>query len=160
LWKDKGRQDANVPLATNEPVQVIHIDGTRRELQPRDGGVALTIGEDPILVLYESATKNLPAAIEAPAANVDAMPGALARHGATTISVASHGLGRSAINLIAPPFWTVEKTAPGGGGNETIQFAVTPPEGSAVREADIAVSLADSGGRKFGELTLHVPVGQ
>jgi len=47
--------------------------------------------------------------------------------------------------IVAPPFWNVERSAD--------QFTLTPPETSAVREVDIVVRL----GGKRGELAYRLP---
>ncbi len=159
LWKDKGRLDVNVPLAGALNVQIIHVDGTRRQLNARDSRVSLTVSEDPLLLLYESPAARLPAALdEPPLATVDTPPATLSRHGASTITVTLHNIPESGVNLVAPAFWKTEKSALRQGDKHQVNFSVTPSDGGTVREADISVTLSDGKGEQYGELTWHAPM--
>jgi hypothetical protein len=53
LWKDRGRQDVQVPLAGVGAVRVIYIDGRETQLDAAGEGVTLSITPDPLLLLYE-----------------------------------------------------------------------------------------------------------
>ena len=53
LWKEKGAADVVVPLAGAGKVDLIRIDGTRSELDAGRESVTLSIGEDPIMLLYQ-----------------------------------------------------------------------------------------------------------
>lgn len=53
LWQEKGSSDVVVPLADVGKVELIRIDGTRSELDAGKESVTLSIGEDPIVLLYQ-----------------------------------------------------------------------------------------------------------
>jgi hypothetical protein len=42
--------------------------------------------------------------------------------------------------------------AAGAGGKVAVDFTLTPPETSSVREADFTITLQDSAGKRRGEL--------
>jgi hypothetical protein len=132
LWADHGRQDVAVPLAGVKDVRVIRIDGSRRALDAGGKAVTLTVGEDPLLLLYDGGPAGLPEALAAPLARVEAGPKAASRRSPTTLTVALDGVDAGDVGLAAPPFWTVEKklAAPAGGGSAaTVVFTLTPPPG-------------------------------
>jgi hypothetical protein len=80
----------------------------------------------------------------------------IAKQDETTLLVAPGGVAANEVKLVTPPFWSVTRSEATFGRVmvPVIRFTVRPPAGSAVREADLAVTL---GGR--GELSLRVPVG-
>ena len=106
LWKDKGRADVAVPLAA-KAVQMIRIDGRRRTLNADGKSITLTVGEDPLLLLYEGGESTLPPSLGAPLAKIEAPPSTLQRGAASTLTVT---FNEAAPELIAPPFWTVAKS--------------------------------------------------
>ena len=67
LWLDGKREDVLVPLVSEVPVQCIAIDGARRELRRAGGGVALTVSDDPVLLLYDGKDAGLAASLGDPA---------------------------------------------------------------------------------------------
>jgi hypothetical protein len=155
LWKDKGREDVSVPLPGVNEVQVIRIDGSRRTLHAGGKGVTLTISEDPLLLLYDGGGDLAPA-LGAPLASLEPPPGAVAREVSVTVTPHSD----VNLNLVAPPFWTVQKSpAPAGSdGKSSVQFAVAAPANSSVHTADLTVTLRDADARTVGELYWRAPV--
>ncbi|HLQ46749.1 MAG TPA: hypothetical protein VK137_18540, partial [Planctomycetaceae bacterium] len=158
LWKDKSRQDVLLPLPGVEEVQVIRIDGSRRTLSANGQGITLSITEDPLLLLYESGENALAQALAAPFATLESPP-PIARRGSTTLTVALNDASISDLDVITPPFWTVKKAQPGPApdGKPCVRFTLTPPEASAVREADLVIQLRDSQGSRRGELYYRSP---
>lgn len=152
LWADRDRHDVEVPLAGVKEVRVIRADGTRRQLDADGTGVALTVTPDPLLLLYDSGPDTLPDAVGTPAAVLAEVPASVARVGATTLTVTS---AAADVALVAPPFWEVKRQSAAG----KVAFTVTPPAGSAVRQADFTVTIADAAGKRRGELYVRVPVG-
>ena len=142
LWKDKGRADVAVPLAGVKEVQVIRIDGSRRALNAEGKAVTLTIGEDPLLLLYDGGEGALPAALAAPRARLEA---AHSVGNGFTFKVTGEN---ERAEFVAPKFWDVKKTPFG--------FTTTPPPGSAVRETDFTVTL----GGQAGELYFRAPLAE
>lgn len=154
LWKEEGRSDVMVPLPGVEKARLIRIDGRVRELDAGGRGLALSVGTDPLILLYESAKAPLADKLEAPGAMLEPFGETgfvLGRQ--AVLSVRGKEAGWKA-DLVAPPLWKVKS----GGEAGKFDFAVTPPEESRVREADLLVSLKDEKGRAAGELALRVPV--
>jgi hypothetical protein len=147
LWKNKGRQDVLVPLAGVEQVQVLRIDGSRRILHAAGKGITLSITEDPLLLLYDGGAALAPT-LGTPAATLQAPPRTVARRGPFTLTVALDRPSADRVNLVAPPFWTVQKE-PGKGH---VAFRLTPPKASSLREVDLLVTLDDAHGKRRGEL--------
>ena len=160
LWMDKGRRDVLVPLAGVGAVQAIRLDGSLRALDAGGRGLTLSLDGDPLLLLYDGGPAALAAELEPPAAALESPPAAFARRGPTTLTVAASGAAADALDLIAPPFWTVKKSAaPGQGGKATVTFTLTPPETTEVREVDLTVPLRGPDGRRQGELYYRAPIG-
>lgn len=153
LWKNKGRQDAFLPLPGVEEVEVVHIDGTRRKLNAGGKGVTVTLGEDPLLLLYDGAVP-LAEKLETPAATVTDLPKGIIRGVAANLTVTLSGASAEQVGLQAPPFWNVKKEIAG----KTVQFTLTSPETTLAREAGLTVTLGDGKGGNAGELTLRPPV--
>ncbi len=59
LLHRQGRHDVGIPLKGVDEVQVIRIDGTRSKLSASGKGITVTVGEDPILLLYEGGETRL-----------------------------------------------------------------------------------------------------
>jgi hypothetical protein len=151
LWKDKGRQDVLLPLAGVKDVQIIHIDGSSRALDAGGEGITLSVSEDPLLVLYQG-DGSLAKVLGPPLAAIAAPPATISRRGPTTIGVALAGIEASEVGLVLPPFWKADKTLPAA-GQKDVRFTLHPPAGSAVREADVIVTLGS--GPRRGELYLR-----
>lgn len=152
LWKNKGRQDAFLPLAGVKNVQVIKIDGTHRELNADGKGVTLTIDEDPLLLLYAGTTP-LADKLEAPAASVT-VPAGIVRGTPTDLTVNLSGATAKQVSLIAPPAWKVSKAVAG----QSVKFTLTSPEVTTIREADLIVTIGDGKSKNTGELYLRPAV--
>ncbi len=63
------------------------------------------------------------------------------------------------LNLIAPPFWSVNKTKDDG-DPRVVHFTLTAPSASAVREADFIVTLDAGQRRPHAELYLRAAVSE
>ncbi len=154
LWKDKGRTDVSLPLSGAKEVQAIRLDGERRALNANNKAITLSISEDPILLLYDGAA-TLPDRLGAPVASLPNLPANVVRGGATTFIIALGGAAANDVNLTAPHFWDVKKLPSNNG--KSVQFTVTSPEDSEVREADFTVTLGNEKNRA-GELYFRAPV--
>jgi hypothetical protein len=156
LWKEKGRLDATVPLPGVAKVTAIDIDGRRSELDAGGKGLSLTIGEDPVLLLYDSADAALAEGLGQPAAWVAGLPEGVVKGGSATLTVALHGLAPEDVDLAGPALWTIKRgEAPkDAAADAQAVFIVGVPETSNAREGDLAVRL--KGGA--GELRARVPV--
>ena len=161
LWQTKGRQDVFVSLPGVKQVQVVRIDGGRRVIDAGGEGVALSITEDPLLLLYDGGV-GLAEALGTPNAALEAPPLTAARRGPTTLTVALNGASADDLDLIAPPFWKVKKeqAAPGKDGRLAVRFTLTPPAATAVREVDLIVTLGGAKGIRRGELYYRCPLSE
>lgn len=156
LWKSKDRQDVFVPLPGVKQVQVIRMDGSRRELHADEKGITLTISQDPLLLLYDAADSTLAKELGAPIATLQAPP-SMPRGGSTTLTVVGKGVSPEQLELIAPPFWSVKNVLEKG-ENPAVRFTVTAPQTSSVREVEFIVPLKDGQGKRRGELFVRVPL--
>ena len=151
LYKDKGRQDAFVPLPGTGVVKVLHIDGSLSTLDAGQKGVTLGIAEEPLLLLYQSSVTSLPERLGVPAAALAALPESVVKGGAVDLTFALGDLAPDALTVAVPPSWTARKGATGAaGGKPTVTWTVTAPENTAAREGRILVSLGKSGELYFG----------
>jgi hypothetical protein len=151
LWKEKGRQDAMLPLPGVGKVTAIAIDGRRSELDAGGKGLTLTINEDPMLLLYDSADAPLAEALGEPAAALAALPDGVVKGGSTTLAVDLRGLAGKDVDLAGPALWAIVQNVEGGKGTA---FTIGVPETSNAREGDLVVKI--KGGA--GELRARVPV--
>ncbi len=154
LWKDQGRADIALPLPNVQNVQLVRLDGSRHTLSANNQSITASVSDEPILVLYDGGPNVLPSALAKPSATIKAAPTAL-RGGSTVIEVALDGANANEVNLVAPAFWTVKKLA--AANQNALQFAVSAPETSAIREADYTITLGAPNARR-GELYVRTPV--
>jgi len=157
LWKDKGRQDTFLPLPGAKEVEVVRLDGSRNRLNADGKGITLTLDEDPVMLLY-TGTKPLADELQPPAAKFTSTPSGFVRGAATDIALALDGIDAAGVELTAPPFWDVKKTAATVDNKPAVRFTITSPASSAIREADLTVSLKDAKGSQTGVLFLRPPV--
>lgn len=150
LWKGKGRQDAYIPLAGVQQLQVIRLDGEHRSLQPDGKGVTLSIGEEPMLLLYDGDTP-LAEKLRQPAATLGAMPDIVS--GVPVDISVNQASPSSKIDLIVPPTWQKQRTANKGG----CTFTLTCPADSNARQANFIVTIDDNQ-QRVGELYLRPTV--
>jgi hypothetical protein len=160
LWKEKGRQDVQLPLTAEGEVQVIRIDGSRRTLQAGDGGITLTITSDPLLLLYKGSENSLNGDLQKPAAALAAAPETVLRGSPISLDVSVQGKSLPEVALVAPPFWTVADSPVdiSKQGVTKVRFVVTPPESTTAREVDLVVKVKNSQGSLQGELYHRIPI--
>jgi hypothetical protein len=155
-WKDSGRQDARLPLPGAGRVEIIHADSRRRDLDAASGAITLTFSTDPLLVTFAGGAP-LPVALGKPAISFAAVPEALTTGLPATVSLSSDGAKGAKVRLGLPPFW---RTSPTSVTAAALSYSVTPPAGSAAREADLAGVISDAHGDVTGEIDLRLPLRQ
>ncbi|OWK46532.1 hypothetical protein [Fimbriiglobus ruber] len=162
LWKDKGRQDVFIPLPGVEQVRIVRADGSRRTLDANKSGVTLGVTEDPLLLLYDGGEKQLAKELGKPAVSLDTPPQMIARRAPTTLTVTLDGKTAGDVDLIVPPSWGVKKETDQAtnSSRSAVRFVLTPPATSAVREADLTVTLKGQGGKRQGELYFRCPIAE
>ncbi len=149
LWSDQGRQDIGLPLEAVKEVQVIRVDGSRRTLQADSTDLTLTVGDEPLLLLYQGGGA-LAAQLAPAAVSVEALPKTLSRKEASMLAISTKSFPLDGIDFIAPPSWKWE--------SKGLNFSVTAPAGSAVREGDFIITLTDAKGLRRGELYARAPL--
>ena len=153
LWKNKGREDIAVPLHDVKDVEVIRIDGRRSTLDAGGKAATISVGEDPVLLLYNGGSNTLPATFSAPTIALETLPTTMLKGGTSSINIALNGADAANVELQTPPLWTVKKTA----SAKSVRFDVTSPENSTARMADFTVTLG-RGDKRQAELYFRPPV--
>ena len=151
-YKEKGRQDAFIPLPGVKDVKVVRIDGSIRELDAAGEGITLTINEDPLLITFEGGSETLADALGEPKIALVAAPEAAVRSEAMPISIKATG----EVSLFAQPFWKIEQQASKEDGVTT--FDVTSPAETTVRDVDLIATLAGPNGKPTGEIYVRPTV--
>lgn len=137
LWREEGRSDVLVPLPGVNQVELIRIDGRRRQLDAAGQGLTLTVGPDPLILFYDGPEAVLAADLEKPAAEV-----------IVTLNSAE------SVEAIVPPLWKVEKEIE----KPRVKFSLAVPDESTACEADLIFSPRDGPGRSSGEFSLRPAV--
>lgn len=152
-YKDKGREDVFLPLPGAGKVEMIRIDGSRNLLNAKGRGISLTISEEPVLLLFQNGTGTLPASLERPAAGFTKVPARFYRDGENLVEVALNGLQAEAVDLKAPPFWSVDKSVDG----KNVRFSVKPPADTQASEAGLDLPIRE-GDSDIGLLSMRSPL--
>jgi len=118
---------------------MIRLDGSRDELKAGKAGISLSIGEDPVLLLFQGGPAALPESLGPSAASFVSLPARFFREGESFVEIAVQGVPADAIELVAPPFWTVRKTSVPG------RFSLQAPADTQAREADLALLVREKG---------------
>lgn len=155
-YKDRGRRDVFVPLAGVKGVEVIRLDGSRSTLDAEGKGVALTLSDEPLLLMYEGGPKTLPAKLEESPVSLAAFPGPFSRTQENIVEAEISGVTADQVELKAPPFWKVARVETGAdAGKKAVRFSVTVPEESAVREGDMVLLWKGKGKDPRGQLSFR-----
>jgi hypothetical protein len=138
VWKEKGAADLDVPLAGVGQVELIRVDGTRSLLDAGKESVTLSIGEDPMILLYQGG-------------------GALAPGLSTSESRWIHEAvdfgtnGEWVLPVQIQPSDTKGKLTVLPGWKQTGDLILSPPVLTTAREIPVTISLVKNG-RVSGEL--------
>ncbi|HEV7404658.1 MAG TPA: hypothetical protein VGO11_17080 [Chthoniobacteraceae bacterium] len=149
LWSDQGRQEIGLPLAGVQEVQVIRIDGSLHKLQADNTDLSLSVSDEPLLLLYQGGGA-LPAKLDVSFVTLEPLPKTLSRNESSALTIFTRSFPLEGVDLIVPPSWKWE--------SKGLQFNVTPPAGTAAREADFTLTLTDAKGLRRGELYAHAPL--
>ncbi|QDU59982.1 hypothetical protein Pan216_08190 [Planctomycetes bacterium Pan216] len=134
LWLDRDRKEVSIPLPADQTVRLLAIDGTERELHSGDGAITMTLGDDPIMLLYDDKETPLASELGAPALALDEPPAPIAPGGSTTISLAGENLRPESLRVSAPPRW---KSAVTSSGNGRLTIRLDAPMSATAREARV-----------------------
>ncbi len=147
IWKDKGRQDAFIPLEGVGKVKVVRIDGGSIELDAKGKGLTLSLSEEPFLLLFDSASLKLASTLEGAQFSVAGEIPSIVKGGSATLSIAcAAGVSAEDLTLTAPPSWTVRKAQSHAG---KAVFEISAPEMTSAREGRLAIHAANSGGELY-----------
>ena len=153
IYMLKGTKDIFVPLEGVDKVDVIRVDGTRSTLSAKGGGVTLTAGEDPLMLLYTGGKDVLPGALGSPKGTISQAAGAIVAGEGGRLDVAFSGDLK--VSLKAPFGWNAKPLADKNISTDktpTTAFSLISPANTTAREADIVVRLQDAQGNIVGEL--------
>jgi len=156
-WKDKGREDVYLPFPGVGSVEATRIDTMRSSLDALGRGITITFDEDPLLLTFDGKTP-LPAGFGQPLASFAGAPSEFVRGSKNTVSVGLSGIKPEDVSLIAPPFWHIAKLTTSSGVRGTLDFTVSSPAETGVKEADLSARLTGPSGKLIGELYLRPSV--
>ncbi len=88
----------------------------------RAGGITLTLGQEPLFLLYDGA-ESLAAHLGEPALSLAVVPASVVRGCSIDLPVKLHGASAERVKLEAPPFWTVTKRV----AEDTVTFTTSAP---------------------------------
>jgi hypothetical protein len=152
LWSDGKREDVFLPISTMANLQLIRIDGSSQILHCANGGVTLTISDEPLLLVYESNDAALADALAAPAIAVENPIDPVAS-GATVSFVIEGKLAKSeSLQIQSPPFW---KTSQQQIAVQQVVVKVTAPLTTTAREAKVRLQTI-ANGQVTGEIEATV----
>ncbi len=154
LWLDGRRRDATVPLAAGRQVELIRLDGRRTLLESSAEGVAVTLWEEPVLLLYQDGERGPAPALEPAAVSLKSPPAEVAPGGSTSFALEGAGLDAASLRVEAPPFW---KTSLRQAGQDVVEVVLVAPDATAARQARVYVQPI-SAGKPAGELSVPVEV--
>jgi hypothetical protein len=133
VWNDLKTRQVEWQLASTPKVTHIGIDGRTTELKSPDGSYRITVGAEPVMMLFDG-DANLPAELP------DSPVQLTATTGEVKCSIAKGGQSRH--ELIRPPRWTASEDRQADGA---VTWKVTPPASTSAREAQWILGPAESG---------------
>ncbi len=154
LWLDGKREDVFVPMSADGPIRLIYVDGTQQTLQCADGGVTLTLSDEPLLLLYNSKDAALAESLGDAAISLVGQPAAVRPGTATTLSFTGRNLARENVRIVGPSRWTTQLKQAGDG---RIEVHVESPPLTTAREARIHLQLL-ANEEIIGEIQVPVTV--
>ncbi|MCA9248049.1 MAG: hypothetical protein KDA42_13065, partial [Planctomycetales bacterium] len=157
LWNDTQRLNIQLPLPDVTQADILHIDGSARTLYTRRGSILLTISDDPILVRYETGASELPAEWKAAPYRWIDPPSEISTAGNAVISLHAPLASAEQVKLIAPPHWGVVELPSRESERDRLDFQLTPPAETSVREVALTATIGDKTGRPFGEIQIRIP---
>jgi hypothetical protein len=144
-----------LPLPDVDAVHFIGIDGRRTEMNAGHKGLTLSVGEDPILLLYEGGA-GLADALAAPAAAMASIPSAIVKGAEVPLAISLSGADAAGVSVVTPPSWTVFRKD--ASSAKLLAFGITSPQVSEVRQCELLVPIRDASGNISGLHSALVPV--
>lgn len=151
-WSDAGRREVFLPLPGVGAVRATRLDGSAAMLDAAGRGLTLALSNEPYLLEFTSAEARLPAEMGKPQAAVNGALTPVVKGGSVRLALRCAGLDPAAVELTAPPRWTVRRLPVEEAGMAA--FTVTAPAETAATEGRLVARL----GAGAGELLLPLPV--
>ena len=133
---------------------MISVDGTEQTLFAERGGVAVTLTDDPLLLLYDAPDAALADSLPEPPIALASAPGEIESGATTTLTFQGPGVVAEKVSVIGPPLWKSQVRQDGEG---RVQVQIESPAITSAREARFRIQTL-SGDRVRGELLVAVPV--
>lgn len=154
VWLDDDRRDVLIPLPAKQDVELVHLDGSRTNMQSTAQGISVTVSQEPVLLLYDGAAHQLAKTLATPTLRLETPPAAIRAGGTSVFSLAGEGLRAASLSVECPALWkAVLKQAAKG----QVECTVDAPAATPAREARLYVRrIAD--GKVIGELTVPARV--
>lgn len=151
LWSEDGAHDITLPLPGVGEVELVRIDGSHHPLHAAGTDLTLTIGPDPVLLLYQDGPDHTAEALQPARAGWHHPPEKISRSRSVTLSASLPE--NLEPELAAPHGWAVSSTRNGA----SAAFVLTPPQNTTVREVDLMLILADAAGRRRAFFQYRAP---
>ncbi len=159
-YADSARNDIFLPYDGAGKVRLTHIDGRTYALEAQDGGVALTVGVDPVLITFEDRIGKLPEQLPNSPIRLGQYPGALKHDVRNIIEVVlPNEAAYQTVSIQAPPYWGIQsELAKTTQGEPCARISLEIATDSKVREASLQVLVQEKVGVLNGVLSLRLPV--
>lgn len=154
LWLDGGRRDVLLPLDAKGPVQLTYIDGTQQQLQPTGGTVALTLSDDPVMLLYEQPDAKLANTLGQAELSLEKPPAAASPGESVTFTLTGEQADAERLRVHCPPLWIASLRQ---AGDRRVEVTLDVPPSTTAREATIRIQRL-RGSDVSGELSIGVAV--
>jgi hypothetical protein len=152
LWWDEARGEHFVPLPAKQDVELVRLDGSHATLHSTDGGITLTLSDEPVLLFYEDRQQGLSDKLGTPAISLVAAPPAIDPAETSVFSLQGPNLNAESLRVAGPPLW--EATVKSQGENQ-VACSVRAPDATTAREARFYVQcLSDE--KPIAEVTVPV----
>ncbi|MEM1059566.1 MAG: sugar-binding protein, partial [Verrucomicrobiota bacterium] len=139
-------KDLFLPLPGVGEVLAIQIDGTRTTLDAGGKGIAMTVNDDPVLLLYEGGSDQLPDLSLPAAVQITSLSNEIVAGQSGEVQVSLDGVKPDEVKLAAQPGWQVTPSSDG------TRYTLLSPEGTRAREAALTLAVMDASGNQMGEL--------
>jgi len=154
LWLDDGRKDILVPLPPGKHVDLVHVDGSRAEMQSRAEGISLSVSAEPVLLLYQDGEAGLAKTLGTSILQTEISPDAINPGGTSVFVLKGPGLTAQSLRVSCPPLW---KIALSQASQNQVKGTIRAPGSTSAREARIYVQFLAEG-NVIGELMVPLRV--
>ena len=154
LWLDDGCKDVLVPLPPSQKVDLVHVDGSRTEMQSTTEGISLSVSAEPVLLLYQDGEAGLAKTLGTSVLHMEMPRDAISIGGTSMFVLKGPSLTAQSLRVSCPPLW---KIALSQAGENQVKCTIRAPDSTSARETRIYVQLLAEG-NAIGELTVPLRV--